>query len=111
MDSQRDACNIYACTKQAEEIVSSSLLPQEWEMEYVKNFFDPRFAFMDSKWLPAHHNGIPSESKQQDSETEDVFNPTVPPQSSKRARLSLSLRKQKDNEDGSVLKDSTNITR
>jgi len=38
MDSQHDACTIYACMKQAEEIVGTSLLPQEWEMEYIKNF-------------------------------------------------------------------------
>ena len=43
MDSQRDA---------EKQVVSPSLLPQKWEMEYVENFFDERFAFMDSKWLP-----------------------------------------------------------
>ena len=34
------------------QVVSPSLLPQKWEMEYVENFFDERFAFMDSEWLP-----------------------------------------------------------
>ena len=43
MDSQRDA---------GKQVVSPSLLPQKWEMEYIKNFFDERFAFMDSEWLP-----------------------------------------------------------
>ena len=43
MDSQRDA---------EKQVVSPSLLPQKWEMEYVENFFDERFAFMDSEWLP-----------------------------------------------------------
>ena len=38
------------------QVVSPSLLPQKWEMEYVENFFDERFAFMDSEWLP--HDGI-----------------------------------------------------
>ena len=43
MDSQCDA---------EKQVVSPSLLPQKWEMEYVENFFDKRFAFMDSEWLP-----------------------------------------------------------
>ena len=43
MDSQCDA---------EKQVVSPSLLPQKWEMEYVENFFDERFAFMDSEWLP-----------------------------------------------------------
>ena len=43
MDSQRDA---------EKQVVSPSLLLQKWEMEYVENFFDERFAFMDSEWLP-----------------------------------------------------------
>ena len=42
MDSQRDA---------EKQVVSLSLLPQKWEMEYIENFFDERFAFMDSEWL------------------------------------------------------------
>ena len=42
MDSQHDA----------EKQVVSPLLPQKWEMEYVENFFDENFAFMDSEWLP-----------------------------------------------------------
>ena len=42
MDSQRDA---------EKQVVSLSLLPQKWGMEYVENFFDVRFAFMDSEWL------------------------------------------------------------
>ena len=42
MDSQHDA---------EKQVVSPSLLPQKLEMEYVENFFDERFAFMDSKWL------------------------------------------------------------
>ena len=41
MDLQRDA---------EKQVVSPSLLPQKWEMEYVENFFDERFAFMDSEW-------------------------------------------------------------
>ena len=40
MDSQHDAEKY------------PSLLLQKWEMEYVENFFDERFAFMDSEWLP-----------------------------------------------------------
>ena len=43
MDSQCDT---------EKQVVSSSLLPQKWEMEYIENFFDERFAFMDSEWLP-----------------------------------------------------------
>ena len=43
MDLQRDA---------EKQVVSPSLLPQKWEMEYGENFFDERFAFMDSEWLP-----------------------------------------------------------
>ena len=34
------------------QVVSPSLLPQKWEMEHIENFFDERFAFMDSEWLP-----------------------------------------------------------
>ena len=117
MDSQRDA------GKQVEEIVSPALLPQEWELEHVKNFFDPRFAFMDSEWLP--RNGIPLESEQQDPtfESMDSKGPHLVPQSSerlsegenKKPRLSLSLRKKKGGkkgyEDGSILKESTNSYR
>ena len=43
MDSQRDG---------EKQVVSLSLLLQKWEMDYVENFFDERFAFMDSEWLP-----------------------------------------------------------
>ena len=47
MDSQLDA------EKQVTVVSPGpSLLPQKWKMEYVENFFDERFAFMDSKWLP-----------------------------------------------------------
>ena len=46
MDSQRNA------VEHVKEIVSPSLLPQKWEMDLVKNFFDERYDFMDSKWLP-----------------------------------------------------------
>ena len=55
MDSQRNAID------QGKEIVSPSLLPQEWEMGLVKNFFDERFAFMDSEWLL--RGGISLENK------------------------------------------------
>ena len=43
MDLQRDA---------EKQVVSPSLFLQKWGMEYVENFFDERFAFMDSEWLP-----------------------------------------------------------
>ena len=55
---------------QVKEIVSPSLLPQEWEMDDVRKFFDPRFAFMDSEWLPRH--GYPEEDKLQESDIEGV---------------------------------------
>ena len=36
-----------------EPIVSSSLLPNQWEMNDVREFYDPRFDFMqDPEWLP-----------------------------------------------------------
>ena len=45
MNSQHNA------VEQVKEIISPSLLPQKWEIDLVKNFFDERFAFMDSEWL------------------------------------------------------------
>ena len=47
MDSQRDA------GKQIKPIVSPSLLPNRWEMNDVKEFYDENFDFMqDPEWLP-----------------------------------------------------------
>lgn len=46
------------------EIVSPLLLPQEYEMEYVQSFFDPRFTFLGSEWLP--YNRIPLETELQE---------------------------------------------
>ena len=47
MDSQKDAA------EQMEPIVSPSLLPNQWEMNDVREFYDPRFNFMqDPEWLP-----------------------------------------------------------
>ena len=47
MDSQRDA------DKQTEPVVSLSLLPTQWEMNDVREFYDPNFDFMQgSEWLP-----------------------------------------------------------
>ena len=46
------------------EIVNPLLLPQEYEMEYVQSFFDPRFTFLGSEWLP--NNRIPLETELQE---------------------------------------------
>ena len=47
MDSQRDA------DKQTKPVVSLSLLPTQWEMNDVREFYDSNFDFMqDSEWLP-----------------------------------------------------------
>lgn len=119
MDSQCDA------VEQVEEIVSPLLLPQKWEMELVKNFYDERFAFMYSEWLP--HGGLSLESELSDVELCDEFGkqqqeqqdpqPSTEP---KRPQLLLFLRKRErdpdeldedKHTDGSVLKDSTNTCR
>lgn len=34
----------------------SLLIATKWAIECVKNLFDAKFAFMDSKWLP--HGGV-----------------------------------------------------
>ena len=82
MDSQKDVA------KQMEPIVSPSLLPNQWEMNDVREFYDPRFDFMqDPEWLPRA--------------------PVA-----KRKKLSLSLNKEyrKERRDSEyVLHDNTNI--
>ena len=73
------------------EIVSPSLLPQKWEMDLVKNFFDKRLVFMDSEWLP--RGGVSLENEPSGDfdlgEQQDPWPSTEP----KRPRLSLSLKK------------------
>ena len=78
MDSQKDA------DKQIEPIVSPSLLPNEWEMNDVEEFYDKRFDFMqDPEWLP--------------------------PPEAKRKKLSSSLNKERRKIEDRALVDSTNI--
>ena len=85
IDSQRNA------VEQVKEIVSPSLLPQKWEMDLAKNFFDERFAFMDSEWLP--HGGVSLENELSGDfdlgEQQDPQPSTEP----KRPRLSFLLKK------------------
>ena len=95
------------------EIVSPSLLPQEYEMEYVRNFFDSRFAFLGSEWLP--RNGVSLETELQELDNIDTM-AKLPGESSKHSsepeskkpRLSLSLKRKKADADRPMLKDSTN---
>ena len=121
IDSQRNA------VEQVKEIVSPSLLPQKWEMDLAKNFFDERFAFMDSEWLP--HGGVSLENELSGDfdlgEQQDPQPSTEP----KRPRLSFSLKKREHDadkpeedkyddledarsmdpkDDGNAFKDSTN---
>lgn len=78
MDSQRHAA------KQINTVVSPSLLPNQWEMKDVEEFYDKRFDFMqDSEWLP-----LPE---------------------TKRKKLSLSLSKGIKKTEERPLHDSTNI--
>ena len=49
MDSQHDA---------EKQVVSPSLLSQKWEMEYVENFFDERFAFNGQRMVTSWWNFI-----------------------------------------------------
>ena len=89
MDSQRNA------VEQVKELVSPSLLPQKWEMDFVKNFLDERFAFMDSEWLP--RSGVSLENElssdfvlgEQQQEQQDPR----PSAELKRPQLSLLLKK------------------
>ena len=120
MTSQRNA------VEQVKEIVSPSLLPQKWEMDLIKNFFDKRFAFMDSEWLPCSGVSLENELSsdfdlgEQQQEQQDAR----PSTELKQPRLSLSLKKRErgtnkpeedkhedPEDDGNVFKDSTNTRR
>ena len=87
MDSR---CN---AVDQVKEIVSPSLLPQEWEMGLVKKFFDERFAFMDSEWLP--RGGVSLENELSGYFDLGELQDSRPSTEPKRPQLSLSLKKKR----------------